>query len=162
MDSELPTPFYDALELHKDMVYRFVTGFAQLDTFISHYIASYFKTDLHDKVDLTDLLLVDMNSQKQFDIFVRLLQRKDAGNENIEHIKRLYISTRKMRNTLSHSYMVPAENLNFNGNALKLTKIEFSKGRGYTTNVQKNEYIDKSNQLQDLLHTVYELVRENL
>lgn len=139
-----------AIETHKNIFHTFLTHFAFLDTMITSNISSYFHKEQEKKIEFTDLVLCDMNSQKQFDIFLKILKKQSMKDEKISSLKKKYAGVRKMRNLLAHSYLVEENNLKFNQKFLKLTRLTNSNGNGYTENLQINEYETQLKLLEEL------------
>ncbi len=154
------SPAIKSKEKHKEIFYDFLTKFAYLDTLIAFCIASHFKKDRDEKIEITDLLIAENNSQKQFDIFIRILRLKKSTETEIATIEQLYRSTRKLRNLLAHSYLVTENNLKYNGKLIKLTRLSNSKGNGYTEDLQINDYLIKKEQLNNLVEHIYKMTLE--
>ncbi len=85
---------------------------------------------------------------------------KSKKNTEITNLEKLYTSTRKLRNLLAHSYLVPQNNQKFNGKNIKLTKLSNSNRTGYEENLQINEYNSKIEQLKELVKIVFEMVKK--
>lgn len=158
MDQRSHQSIQNAHSLHKEMLYNMVTNFAKLDTFISHYLASVYNDDFYERIKFTDIVLSNDNSQHLFKYFTIALSENGIDKVKIANLEKLYNHAKKLRNVLSHSYLVPTNNLNFNGKAIKLTYINDSNGKGYTRNVQKNEYDICYQKLQLLIREVYVLL----
>ncbi len=151
----------EAKKKHKEMFYNFLTEFAHLDTRIAYCVASHFANNQEKRIEITDLIISELNSQKQFDIFLRILRRKGINEIKVCCIEKLYSGVRKLRNLLAHSYLVPTNNTNLKGNGIKLTTLSDSKGKGYTKDLDANYYVSKKADLHDLLGEVAQITNDH-
>lgn len=140
-----------AVTKHKEIFYDFLTQFAHLDTRVGYCIASHFEKDISKKIEITDLLVQEFNSQKQFDVFLKILRLKNISETEVGALSNLYVGVKKMRNFLAHSYLVQKNNVSYNGKCIKLTYLTNSKGKGYTHNLDINDYTIKRENLRKLL-----------
>lgn len=159
-------PLLKAEEKHKEIFYEFLTLFAYLDNMVSFCIASYFKKDRDEKVEITDILISEFNSQKQFDIFLRILRLIKVPATTISEIEKEYGRARKMRNLLAHSYFVPINNTKFNGKSITLTRLCNSKGsakggKGYQEKLIGNDYKQKKMDLDSLIRKTTKIQQDH-
>ena len=125
---------------HKEIFYELLTEFASLDTMVSFYIASHFVKRKEKITEITDLIISELNSQKQFDVFLRLLSINNFDMNENTIIQDLYNSVRPWRNKLAHSFFLGPDNFNYNEKGIKLTYLHNSKGKGYSIPLDLKEY----------------------